>query len=834
MVTRDDNQNWPAWREHVAIHPDRGGNFRVDRVPSGSVEFVVVVPDDWNYRPERPQIVEDADGKKIRLLPGGKLTFDLSLAQWVHVSRTVRDAHTRQPLPDVEVVLWTELSGGGTHVRKKTDEKGRFNAWILPNVYYHSAVTLPRGYVRENPAAENQVQVDASDRKRELEPIDLIRNRRVEGIVIDPSDRPVGDTWIGANWKTFPNEPSPGPVAGVAARKWTKTDALGHFHFDDLPCDVDLTITPVHAGIRLAEPFPLQPTNNKPLQLRIGRFDFASIAGRVVDRGGRPVSGAQVLVQRMQSGQTIDCLRLRTGPGGRYVSPAWFPQAFEYRVAVRSMCQDVATTAARTVANSCELFPDLVIDRPPLYPTSTLTGTEVVAIVNGEPIVASEIFERWAQEPLEPAHMSLLVAKQEMQRGLLSEDEYRELQDNALREFLREAVNSRLMAQALQEILGKDKQRLVDAQIAFRFEEYLPRLKKNYGRVTTSELEQNLGRQGTSIASLRKEHRLKSLADEYLRQQNRALEVGAKELANFYQEHPGDYTFPERVRWQLLRVGFAQRGGREKARAIARQAVAALERGDDFGSVVRKYSDGPPPPEGDALSWTKLDSPQNKELATAIRVIATGDILPVFGVPEWALVRLAPSTRFEVVSDGIANFKVRQPVTPPEPQEVIAVGAENLRKRDKYDQASRKYFDDGGMQPWTNPASIVDPRLATALAQLAPGETSPIIEGTDSFFIVRLIEHRPAGRNSLSEVENSISQKIRSLKKEQMLEELFERATIESPYLPERKPNTTAATYWAHPPGTPIWPDLPHPSGIDSYNPIPLNVPEKATHRNSA
>jgi beta-lactamase regulating signal transducer with metallopeptidase domain/parvulin-like peptidyl-prolyl isomerase len=995
MITIDDHQEWPAWREHVAIHPDRDGRFRANRVPSGSIQFVVVVPDDWNYRAEKPQIVEDADGKKIRLLPGGKLNFDLSLAQWVHVSRTVRDAHTRQPLPNVEVVLWTELSGGGTHVRKKTDEKGRFNAWILPNVYYHSAVTLPRGYVRENPAADRQVVVDAGTRERELEPIELIRERRVEGIVIDPSDRPVGDVWVGANfrttqltepaqelperrsvqlqrrpsrfrririrsrigndfnmssrpstnrtppgqvttltggvtvliegldqrvggkpvgtselsadriviwsrdelagsagreegivqsedepfdvemeghvvifqadptnpqlmrrvaansatfdtrgkkallrsdpqWKGSSNEPGTRAVAGVPAQKWAKTDSLGHFHFDDLPCDVELTFTPVHAGIRLAEPVPVAPTNAKQLQLRIGHFDFASIAGRVVDQGGRPVSGAQVLVQRMQSGQTIDCLRLRTGPGGRYVSPAWFPQAFEYRVAVRSMCKDVAVTAARTVANSCEQFPDLVIDRPPLYPTSKLTGTEVVAIVNGEPIVASEIFERWCQEPLEPAHMSLLVAKQEMQRGLLPEDEYRELQDNALREFLREAINSRLMVQALQEILGKDKQRLVDAQIAFRFAEYLPRLKKDYGRATTSELEQRLGRQGTSIASLRKEHRLRLLADEYLRQQNRALEVGAEELANFYREHPGDYTFPERVRWQLLRVGFAQRGGREQARAIARQAVAALERGDDFGSVVHKYSDGPPPPEGDALSWTKLDSPQNKELATAIRVIATGDILPVFGVPEWALVKLAPSTRFEVVSDGIGKLKVRQPVTPPEPQEVIAVGAENLRKREKYDQASRKYFDEGGMQPWTNPASIVDPRLATALAQLAPGETSPIIEGTDSFFIVRLIEHRPAGRNSLSEVENSISRKFRFLKKEQMLEELFERATIESPYLPERKPNTTAATYWAHPPGTPIWPDLPHPSGIDSYNPIPFDFPEKAAHRNAS
>ena len=39
-------------------------------------------------------------------------------------------------------------------------------------------------------------------------------------------------------WKGSSNEPEPRPVAGVVARRGTKTDALGRFDFADLPCDV--------------------------------------------------------------------------------------------------------------------------------------------------------------------------------------------------------------------------------------------------------------------------------------------------------------------------------------------------------------------------------------------------------------------------------------------------------------------------------------------------------------------------------------------------------------------------------------------------------------------
>jgi beta-lactamase regulating signal transducer with metallopeptidase domain len=807
VITTDDGDR-STWREHVAVRPERDGNFQVRRVPSGKIEFIVDVPDDWDYRPEEPQVFLDSHGDRLALRPGGKLNVDVPLSRSVRVSRIVLDAQTKQPLPGVELSLWTELPNRGRWIQQKTDENGRFAAWIVPNLVYRSGVTLPRGYVRGNLAADGQILVDAGDRERELEAIELTRGRRVHGLVVDHSGRPVGDVRIGANWKASPNEPEPRTVYGVAARKWATTDEVGKFAFDDLPCDVEMTFTPVHAGIRLAEPFKVEASNERPVQIRIGRFAFASIAGRVVDRSDRPVGDAAIVIQKVQSKETIDCLRLRTDSAGRYQTPAWFLTLFQYRVAVRSMCKEVAATGPRTVMQSCEQFPDLVIDRPRLDPTAKLIGTEVVAVVNGETIAASEIFERWSQAQLSPSKVSLAIAKKEMERGRCSEAEYRVLQEEALRCFLRGHVRTRLMAQSFWEALPESKRQEVDRQIAKMFKEYEGRLYREFPAWFPRGLDEKLKSQGASLDGLRNEFRLKMLEQEYLREWNRTLCVRAEELNAFYLEHQNEYTFPEQVRWQFLRIGFAERGGKDKARAVAKCAAAALERCDDFGSVVRKYSDGPPPPAGESLSWTKLDTPQSEELATAIRAIATGNIVPFSEVAE---------------SDQI---RFGQSVTPPQPFETVSDGVANLRERENYDRESRKYFDDAGIQRWTNPQSVADLKLALALASLAAGQTSPVIEGTGCFFIVRLIERRPAGRKSQNEVAGAIDQKIRSLKKERMVDELFDRATIESPYLPDRKPNKAAAAYWTEAHTASVGPVQLNPGWLDRLNPVIQAFPE--------
>ena len=56
--------------------------------------------------------------------------------------------------------------------------------------------------------------------------------------------------------------------------------------------------------------------------------------------------------------------------------------------------------------------------------------------------------------------------------------------------------------------------------------------------------------------------------------------VGREEIVAYYEAHMRDYSFPEKVRWQLLEVNFDKHGGRKQALEVLRKAGAELEHGD--------------------------------------------------------------------------------------------------------------------------------------------------------------------------------------------------------------------------------------------------------------
>jgi hypothetical protein len=744
------------WSEDLTIRPDRDGRFVVPKIAKGSIWIVANLPDDLGYRADRP------DGDLV-IIPGQTATVEIPMSKRVQVIRTVRDAQTKKPLSGVPVVLeWKD-----EWVKSETDGQGTFAAWIRADVQYQISIDLPQGYVRRNAASFQPVLVPSAAPERKLEPIELSRECRLQGVVIDHQGQPLAGVRVGADWRVPDEALEHKPAEGVRARKWAITDSKGRFQFEHLVAGAELTLTPVRAGVVLADPLRVEPGNGKPIRLQTRQFDFAAIEGRVVDRAGKPFAGVEVVVRVVRSNESVDAWHLRTDPSGRFQTPAYFPKQLEYQVTVRPMCKVLVSSSPRRLSQAREQFPDLVIDRPDPFQFSKLVGTDVIAIVNREPIFASDVFERASLVPLEPAQMTLAAAAKELEAGRITESEYGALQDDAIRRYLPDFVKTRVLAQALLDNLEKEQKQRIEVVVSKMFEQYAGRLKQEFPSLFPGQLNEKLARQGTSLISLRKEFRLKMLADEYLRSTRTALHASREAMEAYYQKHLQDYSFPEQVRWQLLEVSVRRHNGRKNARAVAEQAAADLRRGEDFASVVGKYSDGPGFEVGPDPLWTRLDNRADQELSAAMREMAAGDVKPVFD----------DRTSIE--------FRVGPQQGPNNALNLMQEGAKRLRRRESSEKVVRKYYADGGKQPWTNPASLADPRIAAALSQLAPGQISPVLESRDSFRLIRLIERMPAGCAPFGEVAPSIRGTIEDQLLQQMLDDLYRQATIESPYLPD-------------------------------------------------
>ena len=96
-----------------------------------------------------------------------------------------------------------------------------------------------------------------------------------------------------------------------------------------------------------------------------------------------------------------------------------------------------------------------------------------------------------------------------------------------------------------------------------------------------------------------------------------------------------------------------------------------------------------------------------------------------------------------------------------------------------------------------------------------------MLESADSFRIVRVTDRRPAGCKPFDEVEPSIRRKLEQQQLQRIQEDVYRKATIESPYLSgsqTKPPEQAAPSAWKN--------DLP-PIGLTPW----WNVPESAAHQ---
>jgi len=251
---------------------------------------------------------------------------------------------------------------------------------------------------------------------------------------------------------------------------------------------------------------------------------------------------------------------------------------------------------------------------------TALAGSQTVAVVNGSPILASEVLERYGTQ--------LAEAKKQ-----LPPEQYQQARKMLIKKDLDSHIERKLLADGLQGMLKKEQIEMLDNFINKAFEEEVDRMMKEAGVNTRLELEQELRKQHTSLANLKTNFANQRMAMEYLGSKTKDdIEIGRPELLQYYMDHREDYHVPARVKWKQILVQFRKHGGEDGAKEHLDKIIAKLRptRGENFSEVAKEMSDGPNAPDGGRWGWIKQGSLADERIDQALFALKRGRPSQVF------------------------------------------------------------------------------------------------------------------------------------------------------------------------------------------------------------
>ncbi len=673
----------------------------------------------------------------------------------------------------VSLLASNEFRCGG-----RTDANGCLRVCLAAGETYAIECELPDGYLRTLFGPEAYVEIPGGVTHCEPPPIELVRGCPIEGRAVDAAGRPLADIRIRADWRTRETKAGKKP-ADVS--QWVSSDEGGRFRFEQVEAGADVRLTANCVGALLTQPVAIVAGDEKTILLQEPRRELVALSGRVLAGDGKPLAGARVVVEVADSPDVLGQFCTTVDSDGSIRTPPQFPRQLKYRLTVRSLLTNVASSAWLCPASSGDRFPDLAVDASKISAASKLLGPEVVARVNGQSIFASELLERAAVEPLNADRLTLLSAGKDLANGGISEEEFRALQETAIKKFLAGFVRTRLQSQGYSSLLDAEQMRKSEQAIDREFDKYVERLEGDFQVQSRQGVDEKLRYQGTSLASLKAEFRYRLFADEYLR--GIAQHVGPvdrPQLLAYYQAHHDRYAIPGKVTWQLLEVSFDhQRFASPKTthRAAPSDSWMALYKkigreADVVDNEVRPASSSAVVP-GSLFDESRPNAAANKRTAAATQ-LAEAD-------PDGDSSAADAHDGF-VWSDEMREFYGRK-----NGLKVLDDALACLRKGEPFAAVAKKFSDgpraeQGGWQRPTRPESIVDGKTAAILHQLGEGETSSVIETDHAFRVIRLVTRMPADWVPFEDVEITIRQKLNQERTQQALDVLASRATIESAF----------------------------------------------------
>lgn len=275
------------------------------------------------------------------------------------------------------------------------------------------------------------------------------------------------------------------------------------------------------------------------------------------------------------------------------------------------------TTAASAILQTASIETVSTDDDPLITPEDqAIFNARVVARVNGAPVFAGEVLERYGE---------ILVQAREK----LPPDKFEQMRDRIIQQNLRTHIERKVIVERLKSDLKSEQLKALDAHLDTQFGRELDRLKHQLNVQTKPELEFELNKRGTCLADVRESFGNNQMAMEYLAlKMGKPKPVSRKELADYYESHLDEFRIPARIKWKQIQTSFLK-GDDAAALAKIKTALGDLGDGKEFAEVARTYSDGVTAKEGGGWDWTQKGSLADEELEKILFELKPGELSPI-------------------------------------------------------------------------------------------------------------------------------------------------------------------------------------------------------------
>lgn len=245
-----------------------------------------------------------------------------------------------------------------------------------------------------------------------------------------------------------------------------------------------------------------------------------------------------------------------------------------------------------------------------------LTGTSIVAEVNGKPIFVDDV---------------LGGARQIIERDPNLPDDKRQIVlQSTLRKRMPKYVEDELIVQALEQKIPKDKRKTIQESLEPQFLKVVNGIKEKEGFVTDQQLDDRLAMEGISIDQLRDNFVRMQMIEGYIGSMTKVPTTIDREiLVKYYQDHIDEYTPDEEVRFAEIVIRFRDHGGQEGAEQAMATIVKQLQSGEDFGNVAKAMSDTLTSEKRGEVGWIKRGSLSDKSLEDLLFNMPDGEMSSV-------------------------------------------------------------------------------------------------------------------------------------------------------------------------------------------------------------